>query len=107
MTKPTQNKRIISINAEYRLSIDADNIQIERHATVDPTKSPNYNAEKHGTEIRHEWKTLGKYYATIPQALEGVLQHALRSGPDTDVRGLLVEFQTFRTELNALWGSRV
>lgn len=107
MTKPTQSKRIITINSDYRLSIDETNVQIERQVTVDPTKSPNYNAEKHGTEIRQEWKSLGKFYASIPAALEGVLKHALSSGPDTDVRGLLVEFQAFRAELRALWSTEV
>ena len=100
-------KRTIAINADYRLSIDADNTQIERLITVDPTKSPNYDAEKHGTEIRHEWRSIGKFYASIPAAREGVLKHALSSGPDTDVRGLLVEMQAFRAELRALWSTEV
>ena len=100
-------KRIIAINAEYRLAFDADNIQIERLNTVDPTKAPAFDPEKHSPELRTEWKTIGKYYATIPAAFEGVLKHALSSGPDTDVRGLLVELQAFRTELKALWSTGV
>ena len=105
--KPAQGRRNISINVEYRLSIDADNIQIERAVTVDPTKAPNYNPAKHDAEIRHEWRSLGKFYASIPAAFEGVLKHALSSGPDTDVRGLLVELQSFRTELRALWSTKI
>ncbi|MBO0602757.1 hypothetical protein I2483_13900 [Sporosarcina sp. E16_3] len=106
MTKPT-GKRTIAINADYRLSIDTDNIQIERLTTVDPTKAPAYDPAKHSPDLRYEWKSIGKYYATIPQALEGVLYHALKSGPDTDVRGLLVEFEAFRAELRTLWSSEV
>lgn len=98
-------KRTIVINADYRLSIDTDNVQIERLITVDPTRTVGYDPEKHGTEIRTEWRSIGKFYASIPAALEGVLKHALSSGPDTDVRGLLVEFQSFRAELRALWSA--
>ena len=100
-------KRTIAINAEFRLSIDVDNVQIERLVTVDPTKSPAFNAEKHDAAIRQEWRSIGKFYASIPAALEGVLKHALSSGPDTDVRGLLVELQAFRTELRALWSTEM
>lgn len=110
MTKPTQSKRIITIKGtDYRLSIDTDNVQIERLTTIDPTKSPNYKPFKLGevAAIRQEWKSLGKFYTSIPAALEGVLKHALSSGPDTDVRGLLVELQAFRAELKALWSMEV
>lgn len=107
MTKPTQTKRIIAINEDYRLSMDADNIQIERQVTVDPTKSPAFDPAKHDATLRQEWRSIGKYYTNIPAALEGVMHHALRNGPDTDVRGLLVELQSFRAELNALWATKV
>ncbi|WP_060210223.1 hypothetical protein [Sporosarcina koreensis] len=101
-------KRIIEITGtDYRLSMDADNIQIERLTTVDPTRAVGYDPEKHGTEVRQEWRSIGKYYTNIPAALEGVLHHALRNGPDTDVRGLLVELQSFRAELKALWSTEV
>lgn len=101
-------KRIITIeNTDYRLSIDADNYQIERLITVDPTKSPNYDATKHSPEIRQEWRSIGKFYGSIGAAFEGVLKHTLSSGPDTDVRGLLVELQAFRAELRALWSTEV
>ena len=100
-------KRIVTITVDYRLSIDTDNIQIECLTQVDPKKSPQYDEDKHGTEIRHEWKTIGKYYGTIPAALSGILEHALRNGEDTDVRGLLVEFDDFRAELRALWSTEM
>jgi len=104
---PKQSKRIITINSDYRLSIDEANVQIERLTTIDPTKSPNYDATKHGTAIRQEWRSIGKFYSSIGAAFEGVLKHALSSGPDTDVRGLLVELQAFRAELRALWITEV
>lgn len=100
-------KRIIAINDNYRLSIDADNVQIERQVTVDPTKAPSFDPAKHDATIRTEWRSIGKFYASIPAAFEGVLKHALSSGPDTDVRGLLVELQEFRMELRALWSTEV
>lgn len=101
------SKRTISVNEEYRLSIDPDNIQIERLITIDPTRTVGYDPAKHGTEIRQEWRSLGKFYSNIPSAFEGVLKHALSSGPDTDVRGLLVELQAFRAELRAMWATEV
>lgn len=100
-------KRTIEINDDYRLSIDADNIVIERLTTIDPTKSPNYDAAKQSAAIRQEWRSIGKFYSSISAAFEGVLKHALSSGPDTDVRGLLVELQAFRAELRALWSTEV
>lgn len=100
-------KRLIEINADYRLAIDTDNIQIERLITVDPTRTVGYDPEKHGTEIRQEWRSIGKFYSSIPAAFEGVLKHALSSGPDTDVRGLLVEIQSFRAHIDGLLGAEL
>lgn len=101
-------KRTIEINAEFRLAFpDDSNIVIERLVTVDPTKSPAFDPTKQSPEIRQEWRSIGKFYASIPAALEGVLKHALSSGPDTDVRGLLVELQAFRAELRELWSTEV
>lgn len=106
-TKPS--KRIIEITGtDYRLTfLDADNIVIERLIDVDPTKSPAFDPTKQSAAIRQEWRSIGKFYSSIPAAFEGVLKHALSSGPDTDVRGLLVELQAFRAELKALWSTEV
>lgn len=104
---PKQTKRTIAINADYRLTFDDANVMIERLTTVDPTKAPAFDPAKQSPAIRQEWRSIGKFYSSISAAFEGVLKHALSSGPDTDVRGLLVELQAFRKELRALWSTEV
>lgn len=101
----TKEKRTIAINAEYRLSFpDADNIVIERLTTIDPTKSPNFNPDKHSPILRTEWRSIGKYFSTIPKALAGLLEYSLCNGEATTLREILEEVATFRREIDALFG---
>ena len=101
------SKRTIDINAEYRLAFDADNVIIERLVTVDPTKAPAFDPAKQSPEPRQEWRSIGKYYATIPKALSGLLEHSLRNGTATSIREVLVEIDAFRTHIDGLLGAEV
>ena len=104
----TKQKRTIAINAEYRLAFpDADNIVIERLVSVDPTKSPTFDPAKHNATIRQEWRGLGKYYATIPKALTGLLEYSIRNGQATTLREALDEITAFRRHIDALMGVEV
>lgn len=103
MTKPT--KRTIAINADYRLTFDDANVMIERKVTVDPTKAPAFDPSKHDAAIRTEWRNIGKYYATIPAALSGLLEHSIRNGSATTIREVLVEIDEFRRHINGLLGA--
>lgn len=104
----TKSKRTIAVNAEYRLAFpDADNIVIERLITVDPTKSPQYDPEKHSGDIRQEWRSIGKYYATIPKALTGLLEYSVRNGQASTLAEVLDEITAFRRHIDALMGVEV
>lgn len=101
----TKTKRTIAVNEEYRLAFpDADNIVIERLVTIDPTKAPAFDPTKHSGDIRQEWRNIGKYYATIPKALAGLLEYSVRNGQATDIREILNEVAAFRREIGALFG---
>lgn len=102
-TKP--QRRTIAINEDYRIIfLDADNIGIERIVTVDPTKSPAFDPEKHDAVIRTEWRSTGKHYATVPKALTGLLELSIRSGTAVTLRQLLGEVQAFRAHIDELLG---
>ena len=100
-------RRTIAINADYRLAFDDANVMIERLTTVDPTKAPAFDPTKHGTELRQEWKSTGKYYATIPKALTALLEQSIRNGESATLREVLVEIDAFRTHINGLLGAEV
>lgn len=101
----TKSKRTIAINAEYRLAFpDADNIVIERLISVDPTKAPAFDPLKHSPEIRQEWRSIGKHYATVPKALTGLLEYSLRNGQATTLLELLEEVRSFRRDIDLLFG---
>lgn len=54
----------IEISDKYRLTSDSMQIVIKRKHTVDPTKSPQFDPDKHSADIREEWETW-KYCGTV------------------------------------------
>lgn len=105
--KSPKPKRTIAINESYRLAFDDANIIIERLVTVDPTKSPAFDPTKHSPNIRTEWRSTGKYYATIPKALTALLEYQIRTGEAATLREVLVEIDAFRTHIDGLLGAEV
>lgn len=104
MAQPAKSKRTIAINAEYRLAFpDADNIVIERLVIVDPTRSPNFKDGDDPT-IRTEWRNIGKYFGTVPEALTHLLEHSVRTGQATALHEVLDEITAFRRHIDALLG---
>src|SRR6185437_12136061 len=105
-TNTTQSKRrTIAIDSEYRLAFpDADNIVIERLVTVDPTKSPTFDPAKHDATPRQEWRSVGKYFATIPKALTFLNEYKVRTGDAKDFCEVLDEIREFRRHLDDLFG---
>lgn len=99
------DKRTIVIDEEYRLVFDELNVMIERMTTIDPTKAPSFDPDKHDATPRHEWKNIGKYYATIPQAIAGLLDYKMRNGTATNLRELRDEIAGFRRHIDALMGA--
>lgn len=102
--KTEDKRRRIAIDDEYRLLIDADSVMIERLVAIDPTRSPRFDATKDDPTPRQEWRNIEKYYATIPQALDGLKERKLRTGSAADLRELLTEAREFRAHLDALFG---
>lgn len=104
----TNTKRTIAIDEEYRLAFpDLSNITIERLVIIDPTKSPTFDPEKHSKEIRTEWRSINKYYSTIPKALSGLLEYKIRTGDATTLREVLYDIKDFRRHIDGLLGSEV
>jgi len=97
-------RRTIAINNTYRLSIDADNVQIESLNTVDPTKSPAFDPAKHSPDIRAEWKSIGKFFSTVPKALTYLQIHSLGDGEDATLLEILAEVKAFRAHIDGLLG---
>lgn len=100
-------KRTIAVNANYRLIADTDNVMIERLVTVDPTKSPAFDATMHSPELRQEWRNIEKYFASIPKALAFLIEYDSRVGADATLGEVLGEIRAFRAHIDVLLGAEV
>lgn len=100
-------KKHIEIDAKHRLSLDADNIQIEVLTAIDPTKSPQYDPEKHSAEMRYEWQSIGKYYSSLPKALTGLLEYSIRTGDATTLGEIRYDIAEFRRHVDGLLDGEV
>ncbi len=99
-------RKTIAIDDEYRLAFpDSDNITIERLVTIDPTKAPAFDPKKHSADLRTEWRSIGKYYATVPKALSGLLEYKIRTGEAASLREVLYEIRDFRRHIDGLLGA--
>lgn len=90
----------IEISGKYRITSDDMQIIIKRKYTVDPTKSPNFNAEKHSAEIREEWRDW-KWCGKVSQAIEIILGQNIRESDARALRTLRNEISSFRREISA------
>lgn len=91
----------IEISGKFRLTSDAMQIVIQRKHTIDPTKSPAFNPEKHSAETREEWKDW-KYCGSVAQSIEVIAkQHVLESDATSleQLRNEIVEFHRHIDEL--------
>lgn len=84
------------VDGKWRLKMDDLAIELEEMKKIDPTQSPNFNPEKHSSEIRHEWKSVGKYYSSLERALQGLVELNIRRGEDTDLAGLLADMRQWQ-----------
>lgn len=90
----------IEISDKYRITSDAMQIVIQRKHTVDPTKSPAFNPDKHSAALRVEWKDW-KYCGKVSQAIDLMLAQEIRESDATDLRTLRNEISSFRREISA------
>lgn len=86
---------------EYKLTSDGMQIIIMRKHVIDPTKSPVFNAEKHSTEIREEWKTW-KYCGKVEQAIDRILSQRIFESDAQNLKELKSEIVAFRNEIQNL-----
>lgn len=93
----------IVINDAYRITSDATQIVIQRKHTIDPTKSPAFNPEKHSSEIRTEYRDW-KYCGSITQAADILLKQRILESDATSLRQLRSEIASFKLEISDLIG---
>ena len=91
----------IEISGKYRLTSDSMQIIVQRKHTVDPTKSPAFDASKHSAEIREEWREW-KYCGKVAQALELIAQQNVFDSDARTLVELLDEIVSFRREISDL-----
>lgn len=92
----------IEISDKYRLTSDSMQIIVQRKHTVDPTKSPAFDASKHSAELREEWRDW-KFCGKPSQALELIAQQNVFDSDATTLAQLLDEIVAFRREISDLF----
>ncbi len=90
----------IEVSGKYRITSDEMQIVIQRKHTVDPTKSPNYDAETMSAELRTEWRNW-KYCGKVSQAIELIARQNVLESDATSLKQLRDEISAFRREINA------
>lgn len=98
----TTSTRTTAINVKltptYALTADANNFVIQRQHFVDPTKSPNFNAEKAvSTDIREEWRDCAFFSLTsagLAAALDYVRIKTVANSGITDLTELVALIQS-------------
>lgn len=89
--------------ATYRITSDERQIIIQRKHSVDPTKSPAFNAEKHSAEIREEWRDW-KFCGKVEIAIELIVKQNVLDSDATELAQLRIEIAAFRREIRRLMG---
>lgn len=89
--------------ATYRLTSDERQIVIQRKHHVDPTLSPAYDADKHSSETREEWRNW-KYCGKVTQAIELIARQNVFESDATSLEQLHNEISLFRREIRRTMG---
>lgn len=93
----------IEISDKYRITSDEMQIVIQRKHTVDPTKAPGFDAEKHSATLREEWRTW-KYCGKVTQALDIIARQRILESDATELSQLRDEITVFKREIRRLLG---
>jgi len=91
----------IEISGKYRITSDSMQIVVQRKHTVDPTKSPAFNPDKHSAELREEWEPW-KYCGKVEQAIELIARQNVLDSDATTLTELHSEIVAFRREISRL-----
>lgn len=93
----------IIISNSYRITSDSTQIIIQRKHLVDPTLSPAYDADKHSSETREEWRNW-KYCGKVTQAIEIIARQNVFESDATSLEQLRNEIALFRREIRRAMG---
>lgn len=93
----------IEISDKYRITSDNTQIIVQRKHLVDPTLSPAYDADKHSSETREEWRNW-KYCGKVTQAIEIIAKQNVLESDATSLEQLRNEIASFRREIRRAMG---
>ena len=93
----------IEINDSFLITSDSLQIVIKRKHTIDPTKSPTFNPEKHSADLRTEWREW-KFCGSIATACDVILKQRILESDASSLRQLRDEISTFRRDISDLIG---
>lgn len=93
----------IEISDNYRITSDSTQIIVQRKHLVDPTLSPAYDADKHSSETREEWRNW-KYCGKVTQAIEIIARQNVFESDATSLEQLRNEIALFRREIRRVMG---
>lgn len=93
----------IVISDNYRITSDSQQIIVQRKQLVDPTLSPAYDADKHSSETREEWRNW-KYCGKVTQAIEIIARQNVFESDATSLEQLRNEIALFRREIKRAMG---
>lgn len=93
----------IEISDNYRITSDSTQIILQRKHLVDPTLSPAYDADKHSSETREEWRNW-KYCGKVKQAIEIIARQNVFESDATSLEQLRNEIALFRREIKRAIG---
>jgi len=93
----------IEISDKYRITSDTTQIIVQRKHLVDPTLSPAYDADKHSSDTREEWRNW-KYCGKVTQAIELIARQNVLESDATSLGQLRNEIALFRREIKRAMG---
>lgn len=93
----------IEISDKYRITSDSTQIIVQRKHLVDPSLSPAYDADKHSSETREEWRNW-KYCGKVTQAIEIIARQNVFESDATSLEQLRNEIALFRREIRRAMG---
>jgi hypothetical protein len=98
---------IVSISPDYRLTADERQYVLQRRHSVDPTRSPWFNAETQSATIRYEWRDANGYYslnaAGLSSAVQAVILRVVNDATESvTLAELLVAYQAEAARLSML-----
>jgi len=93
----------IEISDKYRITSDSTQIIVQRKHLVDPTLSPAYDADRHSSETREEWRNW-KYCGKVTQAIDIIARQNVYESDATSLEQLRNEIALFRREIKRAMG---